>query len=50
MAPEPCDDPAGHTWVDSETYCEVCESHPAVYCRTCSEIVDLIWDADPREA
>lgn len=49
MAPEPCDDPAGHTWVDGEVYCEDCGPHPAVYCLTCSEIVDLVWEADPRE-
>lgn len=49
MAPDPCDDPAGHTWVDSEAHCDTCGSHPAVICETCLESVDLISGTDPRE-
>jgi len=38
-----------HEWRESETYCEDCGSHPAVYCPVCDRTIDTVMSGDPRE-
>ncbi len=49
---EPCTDPAGHTWQESQALggCEICGDHDGLFCVICLETVDLTVypNADPR--
>ena len=44
-----------HQWVETETGCEDCGTHPAVRCDAEGDCplgtnpIDLIWDEDPRD-
>lgn len=40
----PCEDPAGHRWQETETACELCGQHRALYCPECGELLDSAWD------
>jgi hypothetical protein len=36
-------------WVEIETGCDLCGTHPAVTCEVCDDTLDLIFNDDPRE-
>jgi hypothetical protein len=40
--------PHEHEWEESEVNCEDCGSHNAVCCVGCGEVLDLVYDDDPR--
>jgi hypothetical protein len=41
-------DDCAHDWSDVEMYCEDCGTHPAIFCETCGQLIDLAMEDDPR--
>jgi hypothetical protein len=38
-----------HIWLDTEVGCDDCDTHPAVRCDECGQVIDLIYQDDPRD-
>jgi hypothetical protein len=39
-----------HEYEDTEVGCDDCGTHPAVRCDQCGQVLDLIYEEDPRDA
>jgi hypothetical protein len=37
-----------HEWVDTEVNCEICGEHPSVVCSVCGDVIDVVFEDDPR--
>lgn len=44
----PCEDGKDHDWQPVELDCIDCGTHDGLYCALCYEMIDFIWDEDPR--
>jgi hypothetical protein len=38
-----------HDWEESEVGCDDCGTHPAVRCDHCGQVLDLVYETDPRD-
>lgn len=42
-------DTCPHAWEETEVGCDDCGTHPAVRCDACGQVLDLIYEDDPRD-